>query len=697
MGSIKSRILLGIIAPLLILSISTATITILKMRDTAIEDFTTKSTQALKLVDAYISKLISTTQNNAVALGTMPEAVAGLGKFRNFRDETQETIYRHADLSPEARVVTDALVRMATAQKDYSQIFIGYADGSYATSLETVRVPAHRDMSRRDWYLEAMKSPSDLGLSTVYRNIKNIYVTSITCKMKDDAGKVTGILCIDLSLDDLSRLIGSMKLGRSGRFLLIEHTGRILSSPLSPSDEGKFLGKEFRDAGLEDVMRQPDGVHTVPNGDQLVKVTSHTTAYGWKILYAEDESEIFAPTMSAIRIIAVVSLAVTALMVVLGLLLATSISRPLKELARYADDVAEGDLNAPSRTTGLYGELKSLHEALSRMVAHLRDLISTSRQQTEEARKQTDIARHAVEEADKARKDAEEAKRIGILTAAEQLEGVVNTLSSASSRLSTQVEQVSRNAGDAATRLSEAATAMNQMTATVQEVARNASDASQTSAGTRQQANNGKDIVTSSLESTRRMHAASMALKEDMGELNRHATSITQVMGVISDIADQTNLLALNAAIEAARAGEAGRGFAVVADEVRKLAEKTMASTSEVSGAVQAIQDSMHKSMAAVDTTVNEIQQATEYSTQAGEALEAIVRDADNTADEVSAIATASQEQSAASDEINRSINDVNQTASAMAQTLNEAAQAIAELAQQAQQLRDLVEHMRKG
>ena len=168
-------------------------------------------------------------------------------------------------------------------------------------------------------------------------------------------------------------------------------------------------------------------------------------------------------------------------------------------------------------------------------------------------------------------------------------------------------------------------------------------------------------------------------------------------MGVISDIADQTNLLALNAAIEAARAGEAGRGFAVVADEVRKLAEKNMASTSEVSGAVQAIQDSMHKSMAAVDTTVNEIQQATEYSTQAGEALEAIVRDADNTADEVSAIATASQEQSAASDEINRSINDVNQTASAMAQTLNEAAQAIAELAQQAQQLRDLVEHMRKG
>ncbi len=697
MGSIKARILLGIIGPLLILSICTGAITILKMRDTAIEDFTTKSTQALKLVDAYIGKLISMTQNNAADLGRIPEIIGGLGKFRNFRDENSDTLYRHADLSPEARAITEHLVRMVAVNKDYSQIFIGYADGSYATSLETVNVPAHRDMSKRAWYLEAMKNASDLGLSTVYRNIKNIYVTSITCKLRDAAGKITGILCIDLSLEDLSRLISSMQLGRSGRFLLIENTGRILCSPLSPSDEGKFLGKEFKDAGLEDVMRQPDGVHTVPNGDHFVKVTSHTTAYGWKILYAEDENEIFAPTTSAIRIIAIVSLSVTALMVILGLLLATSISSPLKALVRYADDVATGDLEARPHTTRLYGELRQLHDALSRMVSHLRDLLSTSQQQTDEARKQTDIARQAVETADKARKEAEEAKRIGILTAAEQLEGIVNALSSASSRLSAQIDQVSKNAGDAATRLSEAATAMNEMTATVQEVARNASDASQTSAGTRQQANAGKDIVTASLESTRRMHSASLALKEDMGELNRHATSITQVMGVISDIADQTNLLALNAAIEAARAGEAGRGFAVVADEVRKLAEKTMASTSEVSGAVQAIQSSMHKSMTAVDTTVNEIQQATEYSTQAGAALEAIVQDADNTADEVSAIATASQEQSAASDEINRSINEVNLTAASMAQTLNESAQAIAELAQQAKELSALVEQMRRG
>ncbi len=697
MASIKTRILLGIIVPILLLSICTASVTIFKMRETAVVDFTIKSAQVLKLVDLYISKLIATTQSNAVVLGGMPEIAGSLGKMPNFKNEPNESAYRHADLSPEARAVIDLLVHMDKAHEDYSQVFIGYEDGSYATSMDGFKVPPFRDISRRPWYLEARKNPSDLGLNTVYRNIKNIYVTNVTYKIKDPDGRLIGILGINLSLKDLSRIIGAMRLGKTGRILLLEHTGRILCSPLAPENEGKILGKDFKDPELERVMSQPDGVATLAYDDRSVMAASHSIGHGWKIVYLEDETEIFEASNSAMTIIAAVSLAVAILMAIFGLLLAASISRPLNALVRYANDVAAGDLNAESATKNLRGELKTLYEALSRMVAHLRNLIATSQQQTDEARKQTDIARQAVQEADDARRQAEEARRLGMLNAAEQLEGIVNALSAASDRLSEQVEQVSQSAGAAATRLSEAATAMNEMTVTVQEVARNASDASQSSAGTRQQANNGKDIVNASLESTRRMHDASLTLKTDMTELNRHAASITQVMSVISDIADQTNLLALNAAIEAARAGEAGRGFAVVADEVRKLAEKTMASTNEVSGAVQAIQSSMQKSMAAVDATVNEIQQAAQYSAQAGEALEAIVRDADNTADEVSAIATASQEQSAASDEINRSINDVNMTAADMARTLNESAQAVAELARQARELSALVEQMRRG
>ena len=125
----------------------------------------------------------------------------------------------------------------------------------------------------------------------------------------------------------------------------------------------------------------------------------------------------------------------------------------------------------------------------------------------------------------------------------------------------------------------------------------------------------------------------SLDLKEDMTQLNEHAQDITRIMGVISDIADQTNLLALNAAIEAARAGEAGRGFAVVADEVRKLAEKTMASTQDVGNAIKAIQESTVKSTESVDKAVEQIEQATEFANQSGSALEEIVATVEATAD----------------------------------------------------------------
>ena len=129
------------------------------------------------------------------------------------------------------------------------------------------------------------------------------------------------------------------------------------------------------------------------------------------------------------------------------------------------------------------------------------------------------------------------------------------------------------------------------------------------------------------------------------------------------DIADQTNLLALNAAIEAARAGEAGRGFAVVADEVRKLAEKTMSSTTDVGNAIAAIQQSAGQSIQQVEKAVGNISEATEYSNKSGEALKEIVGMVDQTADEVLAIAAASEQQSATSEEINRSVADVNHIA----------------------------------
>ena len=330
------------------------------------------------------------------------------------------------------------------------------------------------------------------------------------------------------------------------------------------------------------------------------------------------------------------------------------------------------------------------------MVDALNEKIVEADTQSGQAREKEDEALAAMRRAENARGEAQ-AKTEAMLIAADKLEHVANIVSSASGELSARIEQSERGAREQASRVTETATAMEEMNGTVVEVAKNAGSASDISGRTREKAEDGASIVLKAVQSIQQVRKESLALKRDMGALGEHAQSISRIMGVISDIADQTNLLALNAAIEAARAGDAGRGFAVVADEVRKLAEKTMASTTDVGNAIQSIQGSAAKSMAQVDKAVAAIEEATDHANRSGEALNEIVSMADDTADQVRAIATASEQQSASSEEINRSMAQVNAIASDTAGAMEKAARAVSELAAQARVLTGLIEDMKRG
>ncbi|OXS27665.1 MAG: chemotaxis protein [Desulfovibrio sp. MES5] len=264
-----------------------------------------------------------------------------------------------------------------------------------------------------------------------------------------------------------------------------------------------------------------------------------------------------------------------------------------------------------------------------------------------------------------------------------QLEDVVSHLQKAADTLNASLGDVRDKAGIAADRMAETATAMNEMNATVLEVAHNAEGAADAATSVQGHAQDGAGIVLRTIQRMQSVQQQSSGLKGDMADLDKQAKDIGTVLTLIRDIADQTNLLALNAAIEAARAGEAGRGFAVVADEVRKLAEKTMSATREVETAIATIQEGTGKSSTTVDGTVTSIEEVGRMAEESGQSLERISNLAGDSSSRVSAIAAAATEQSAASEEINRNIAEVNTLSAHIAEAMDLAARQVSDMAGQ--------------
>jgi methyl-accepting chemotaxis protein len=371
------------------------------------------------------------------------------------------------------------------------------------------------------------------------------------------------------------------------------------------------------------------------------------------------------------------------------------LARPIKEVTAFSQVVAGGDLDAHLQVRST-DEVGVLAGALESMVDNLKARIAEADQKSREAAEQSAKALAAMQESDVAKEKAEEGRK-ALLEAAQSIELVVGRLSVAMDELSAQVEQAGHSAESQRQAVTSAATAMEEMNATVLEVARNAATASEGSNGASQKAAEGEGIVTESITALDRLQKSAESTTRESVDLGKQAEAIGAIMSVINDIADQTNLLALNAAIEAARAGEAGRGFAVVADEVRKLAEKTMQATTEVGSAISGIQKGTQRSIDAQAEAARNVQAAQKLVAASGTSLEAIVTDSRAVAGQIQAIAAAAEQQSATSEEIARTLERINEMAGENAAAMAQSTQAVTELTKQTYELQGLVQRLREN
>ncbi|ANC04756.1 chemotaxis protein [Pseudomonas putida] len=522
-------------------------------------------------------------------------------------------------------------------------VYLGKVDGSFSVRPDS-KMPDGYDPRVRPWYKDGMAASGPLLTEPYIDMTTNKMVMGILDKVSSDVGVVGG----DLALDGLVQIINSLNFGGMGYAFLVNDQGKILVHP-----DNALVMKSLSEAFPQNTPKLSRELTEV-QVDGQARLLTFTPIQGlpsanWYIGLSVDKDKAFS-MLSTFRNSAVIAtlVAVVIIIALLGLLIRV-LMQPLHTMTRAMEDIAEGEGDLTKRLNiHNHDEFGVLGSAFNRFVERVHSSIRE------------------------------------VSSATEQVNEVALRVVSASN-------SSMLNSDEQANRTNSVAAAINELGAAAQEIAGNAAQASQHASSARLLAEEGQQVVEHNIQAMNRLSALIVSSSAHIEALNDKTVNIGQILEVITSISQQTNLLALNAAIEAARAGEAGRGFAVVADEVRNLAHRTQESAQQVQGMIEELQVGARTSVETMDQSQRHSQDGVQIANQAGERLGSVTQRIGEIDGMNQSVATATEEQTSVVESINMDINEINTLNQEGVENLQATLRACSDLEQQAARLKQLV------